>query len=69
MDSVQVYMFEMNRIRQTDPQGFTLMICGVSLMVFLSLTILGGFIYFLYKGTGKYPDMSDKPPRDPGDSD
>ena len=54
-NSVEVYMFEMNRIRETDPNGFMLMICGVSLMAFLALTIFGGFIYYLYRPSGAAP--------------
>jgi hypothetical protein len=53
MDSVQVMLFEMGRMQQTDPRGFYLMIGCVSLLAFLALTIFGGFIYYLYKGTGK----------------
>jgi hypothetical protein len=53
MDSVQVMLFEMQRMRQTDPNGFNLMIVSVSLLAFLALTIFGGFIYYLYKPTGK----------------
>jgi hypothetical protein len=53
MDSVQVMMFEMGRMQKTDPNGFTLMIVSVSLLAFLALTIFGGFIYYLYRPTGK----------------
>lgn len=53
MDSVQVMMFEMDRMRTTDPNGFLLMVCSVSLLAFLALTIFGGFIFYLYKDAGK----------------
>jgi hypothetical protein len=53
MDGVQVMLFEMGRMQKTDPNGFYLMIGCVSMLVFLALTIFGGFIYYLYKDTGK----------------
>jgi len=53
MDSVQVMMFEMERMKTTDPNGFLLMIVSVSLLAFLALTIFGGFIFYLYKDAGK----------------
>ena len=53
MDSVQVFMFEMERMKTSDPNGFTLMIVSVSLIAFLALTIFGGFIFYLYKDAGK----------------
>ncbi len=53
MDSVQVMLFEMGNMRKTDPNGFYLMIGSVTLLAFLALTIFGGFIFYLYKDTGK----------------
>ncbi|MBS1993199.1 MAG: hypothetical protein JSS83_21935 [Cyanobacteria bacterium SZAS LIN-3] len=53
MDSVQVMLYEMERLKTTDPNGFWLMIISVSLLAFLALTIFGGFIFYLYKDAGK----------------
>jgi len=53
MDSVSVMMFEMARMQKNDPRGFYLMIGCVTMLAFLALTIFGGFIYYLYRGSGK----------------
>lgn len=50
---VEDYLYDWSQMRKTDPNGFYLMIGGISLIVFLSLTIFGGFIYYLYKGWGE----------------
>jgi hypothetical protein len=47
---VEDYLYDMGQMQKTDPNGFNLMIAGISLIVFLSLTIFGGFIWYLYKG-------------------
>lgn len=47
---VEDYLYDMGQMQKTDPNGFTLMIIGISLIVFLSLTIFGGFVWYLYKG-------------------
>lgn len=39
--------------RNSDPQAFALMCGCVALIVFLALTIFGGFIWFLYFGDRK----------------
>ena len=41
---------EFLELQTKDPQAFFLMIASISLLVFLSLTIFGGFIWYLYKG-------------------
>jgi hypothetical protein len=41
---------EFLELQTKDPQAFFLMIGCISLLVFLSLTIFGGFIWYLYKG-------------------
>ena len=46
---VEDYLYEWSQMQKTDPNGFYLMVGGISLMVFLSLTIFAGFIYYLYK--------------------
>jgi hypothetical protein len=53
VDSVQVMLYEMERLKTTDPNGFWLMIISVCLLAFLALTIFGGFIFYLYKDAGK----------------
>lgn len=52
------YFREFIEQRNTDPQAFMLMCGCVGLIVFLALTIFGGFIWFLYFGDRKQP--SDK---------
>lgn len=52
------YFREFLEQRTNDPQAFTLMCCCIGLIVFLALTIFGGFIWFLYFGDRK--DVSDK---------
>lgn len=46
---VEDYLYDWSQMQKTDPNGFYLMCGGIGLMVFLSLTILAGFIYYLYK--------------------
>ncbi len=41
---------EFLELQTKDPQAFFLMTGCISLLVFLSLTIFGGFIWYLYKG-------------------
>jgi len=41
---------EFLELQTKDPQAFFLMIGCISLLVFLSLTIFGGFIWYLYYG-------------------
>jgi hypothetical protein len=37
---VEDYLYDMGQMQKTDPNGFNLMIVGISLIFFLSLTIL-----------------------------
>lgn len=47
------YFREFLEQRNSDPQAFALMCGCVALIVFLALTIFGGFIWFLYFGDRK----------------
>lgn len=50
--AVEDYLYEFTQMQKTDPNGFYLMVAGVSLIAFLALTIFAGFMFYLYKGWG-----------------
>lgn len=50
--AVEDYLYEFSQMQKTDPNGFYLMVAGVSLIAFLAMTIFAGFMFYLYKGWG-----------------